>query len=136
MIPGLKNAKIYRYGVMHRNTYINAPKYLNKYMQLKGNSNIFFAGQLSGVEGYIESAASAIIAAINATRLINGEELIDVPTSTILGSLINYICSASDKHFRPMNSNYGILANRDKDKLEIAKKSLSSLTEWIKEHDE
>ena len=77
MIPGLKNAKIYRYGVMHRNTYINAPKYLNKYMQLKENSNIFFAGQLSGVEGYIESAASAIVAAINAVRLLENRELID-----------------------------------------------------------
>mgnify|MGYP003296507848 CR=1 FL=1 len=96
---------------MHRNTYINAPKYLNKYMQLKENNNVFFAGQLSGVEGYIESAASAIIAAINAVRLINDEQLIDVPTSTVLGSLINYICNASDKHFRPMNSNYGILVN-------------------------
>ena len=136
MIPGLENAKIYRYGVMHRNTYINAPKHLNKYMQLKKHENIFFAGQISGVEGYIESSASAIIAAINAVRLISKEEMIEVPSITILGSLINYICSASEKNFRPMNSNYGILVNRDKDKLEIARKSLEGLKEWKEQNHE
>ena len=130
MIPGLENAKIYRYGVMHRNTYINAPKHLNMHMQLKEHKNIFFAGQLSGVEGYIESSASAILAAINAVRLFKNEELVVVPIATILGSLVSYICNASEKHFRPMNSNYGIVVNRDKDKMEIARKSLSSLKEW------
>ena len=130
MIPGLENAKIYRYGVMHRNTYINAPKHLNEYMQLKNHENVFLAGQISGVEGYIESSASAIIAAINAVRLLNEKDMVSVPLETILGSLISYICKASEKHFRPMNSNYGILVNRDKDKLEIARKSLTSLDEW------
>ena len=130
MIPGLENAKIYRYGVMHRNTYINAPKHLNEYMQLKNHENVFLAGQISGVEGYIESSASAIIAAINAVRLLNEKDMVSLPSETILGSLISYICKASEKHFRPMNSNYGILANRDKDKLEIARKSLTSLDEW------
>jgi methylenetetrahydrofolate--tRNA-(uracil-5-)-methyltransferase len=109
MIPGLENAKIYRYGVMHRNTYIDAPKHLNKYMQLKEHNEIFLAGQLSGVEGYIESSASAILAAINATRYYNNQQLIELPTSTVLGSLINYICNASSKDFKPMNSNYGII---------------------------
>ncbi len=136
MIPGLENAKIYRYGVMHRNTYINAPKHLNFYMQLKEHKNVFFAGQISGVEGYIESSASAIIAAINAVRSLEEKELIDLPKETILGSLISYICNASEKHFRPMNSNYGILVNRDKDKLEIARKSLESLKEWKEKYDE
>ena len=130
MIPGLENAKIYRYGVMHRNTYINAPKHLNEYMQLKNHANVFLAGQISGVEGYIESSASAIIAAINAVRLLSEKEMVSVPLETILGSLISYICKASEKHFRPMNSNYGILVNRDKDKLEIARKSLAALDEW------
>ena len=130
MIPGLENAKIYRYGVMHRNTYINAPKHLNEYMQLKNHKNVFLAGQISGVEGYIESSASAIIAAINAVRLLSEKDMVSVPLETILGSLISYICKASEKHFRPMNSNYGILVNRDKDKLEIARKSLTSLDEW------
>lgn len=136
MIPGLENAKIYRYGVMHRNTYINAPKHLNQYMQLKENSNIFFAGQLSGVEGYIESSASAILAAINAVRLYKEQSLIKIPTSTVLGSLIYYICNASDKHFRPMNSNYGIMVNRSKDKIEIANKSLSELKDWMDKNHE
>ena len=130
MIPGLENAKIYRYGVMHRNTYINAPKHLNKYMQLKNNPNIFFAGQLSGVEGYIESSASAILAAINAVRLVKNDTLLEMPTTTVLGSLIHYICNASSKDFRPMNSNYGIMINRPKDKLEIANISLNDLKIW------
>ena len=136
MIPGLENAKIYRYGVMHRNTYINAPKHLNKNMQLKTNKNIFFAGQLSGVEGYIESSASAILAAINAVRLAKNESLIELPTTTVLGSLIHYICNASAKDFRPMNSNYGIMINRSKDKLEIANISLESLKNWKENNNE
>ena len=130
MIPGLENAKIHRYGVMHRNTYINAPKHLNTYMQTKNNPQIFFAGQLSGVEGYIESSASAILAAINAARLHSNKFLVDLPTTTVMGSLINYICNASTKDFRPMNSNYGIMLNRPKDKLEIANKSITDLKSW------
>lgn len=136
MIPGLENAKIYRYGVMHRNTYINAPKHLNKYMQVKTNQSIFFAGQLSGVEGYIESSASAILAAINAVRLLNNRPLLELPTTTVLGSLIHYICNASAKDFRPMNSNYGIMINRSKDKLEIAQKSLEDLKKWKEQNHE
>ena len=136
MIPGLENAKIYRYGVMHRNTYINAPKHLNKYMQLKHNQLIFFAGQLSGVEGYIESSASAILAAINAVRLSKNQPLVELPTTTVLGSLVHYICNASSKDFRPMNSNYGIMINRPKDKLEIANKSLNDLKVWKDENHE
>ena len=136
MIPGLENAKIYRYGVMHRNTYINAPKHLNKYMQLKEHETIFLAGQISGVEGYIESSASAILAAINAVRYYKNQSLKELPTSTVLGSLINYICNASSKDFRPMNSNYGIMINRSKDKLEIANKSLSELRQWRKDNNE
>jgi methylenetetrahydrofolate--tRNA-(uracil-5-)-methyltransferase len=99
-------------------------------MQLKEHNEIFLAGQLSGVEGYIESSASAILAAINATRYYNNQQLIELPTSTVLGSLINYICNASSKDFKPMNSNYGIMVNRSKDKLEIAKKSLEDLNNW------
>lgn len=136
MIPGLENAKIHRYGVMHRNTYINAPKHLNKHMQLKLNSNIFFAGQLSGVEGYIESSASAILAAINAVRQLKNDTLIELPTTTVLGSLVSYICNASSKDFRPMNSNYGIMINRPKDKLEIANLSLNDLQKWKADNNE
>ena len=136
MIPGLENAKIHRSGVMHRNTYINAPKHLNKHMQLKTNPDIFFAGQLSGVEGYIESSASAILAAINAVRHYHQKKLLELPTTTVLGSLINYICNASCKDFRPMNSNYGIMVNRPKDKLEIANLSLTDLKNWKESNNE
>lgn len=135
LIPGLENATIYRYGVMHRNTFINAPKHLLPTMQLKENKSIFVAGQLSGVEGYIESSASAIIAAINAVRLLKKEELITLPLETVIGSLINYICTAQAKSFQPMNSNYGILTNKNKDKMILKNLSLDALNEWIKKHE-
>ena len=131
LIPGLENATIYRYGVMHRNTFINAPKHLLPTMQLKENNKIFVAGQLSGVEGYIESSASAIVAAINAVNLLKGKELITMPLETVIGSLINYICSAQAKSFQPMNSNYGVLSIKSKDKMELMNISLESLKRWI-----
>lgn len=132
LIPGLENAKIYRYGVMHRNTFINAPKHLLPTMQLKENKNIFIAGQLSGVEGYIESSASAIIAAINACNLLNNKAPVTLPLDTVMGSLVNYICTAQVKTFQPMNSNYGILVNKNKDKMILKDLSLNSLKEWMK----
>lgn len=131
LIPGLENASIYRYGVMHRNTFINAPKHLLPTMQLKENNNVFIAGQLSGVEGYIESSASAILAAINATRILKEKELVTLPLDTVIGSLINYICTAQVKTFQPMNSNYGILSNKNKDKMVLKDLSLNALKEWI-----
>lgn len=135
LIPGLENASIYRYGVMHRNTFINAPKHLLPTMQLKENNNVFIAGQLSGVEGYIESSASAILAAINATRLLKGKELLTLPLDTVIGSLINYICTAQVKTFQPMNSNYGILSNKNKDKMVLKDLSLNALKEWISKYE-
>lgn len=131
LIPGLENATIYRYGVMHRNTFINAPKHLLPTMQLKEHQNIFIAGQLSGVEGYIESSASGIVAAINAVRLFKEEELVTLPLQTVIGALLNYICTAQVKSFQPVNSNYGILPNRSKDKMEVKDNSLNGLKEWI-----
>ena len=131
LIPGLENATIYRYGVMHRNTFINAPKHLLPTMQLRANSNVFIAGQLSGVEGYIESSASAIIAAINAVNLLKGKELVTMPLETVMGSLINYICTAQVKSFQPMNSNYGVLINKNKDKMVLKDLSLNALKDWI-----
>jgi len=135
LIPGLENATIYRYGVMHRNTFINAPKHLLPTMQLKENNNIFIAGQISGVEGYIESSASAIVAAINAVRLLKKDNLITLPLDTVIGSLINYICTAQVKSFQPMNSNYGILANKNKDKMILKDLSLNALKEWINDYE-
>ena len=110
LIPGLKNAEFLRYGVMHRNTYINSPKKLNPTNQLKRNPNIFFAGQITGVEGYVESMASGILAGINAVKLLKNEELIVFPRETALGSLLDYITTPLPKgDFQPMNMNFGLL---------------------------
>lgn len=109
LIPGLEKAEFIRYGVMHRNTYINSPKLLNKYYQVKSNSRIFFAGQITGVEGYLESAASGLTVGLNAGRLINNQELIDFPRTTALGALAEYISGYEGKNFQPMNVNFGII---------------------------
>ncbi len=109
MIPGLEEAEFVRYGVMHRNTFINSPKLLEPTLQLKSDPRIFFAGQITGVEGYVESAAMGIIAGINATRLLKDRELLKFPKETAHGALTHYITSASSKNFQPMNINFGIL---------------------------
>ncbi len=134
MIPGLENATFVRYGVMHRNTFINSPNCLNKTLNLRNHPNVFFAGQIIGVEGYIESAASGIIAAINAINILEGKDLVCPPKETVLGALLNYVETASSKHFQPMNANYGVLASPIKDKMEIARVSIESLKEWMKEN--
>ncbi|MGN1227599.1 MAG: methylenetetrahydrofolate--tRNA-(uracil(54)-C(5))-methyltransferase (FADH(2)-oxidizing) TrmFO, partial [Christensenellales bacterium] len=108
-INGLSNAEFVRYGVMHKNTFINAPKIINKYYQLEKYKNVFIAGQLSGVEGYVESVASGLMCAINMVSLLNNTQFIDFSSATAIGSLGNYISSASEKNFQPMNSNYGIM---------------------------
>ncbi len=108
LIPGLENVRFAKYGRMHKNTYINAPKILNPTLQTKKYPKVFFAGQLSGVEGYVESFASGIVAAINMDLLIKGKELITFPTETIIGSLLYYI-SAWQENFLPMNANFGIV---------------------------
>lgn len=131
MIPGLENAEFVRYGVMHRNTYICAPKHLNPTLQTKEYPNLFFAGQICGVEGYIESAASGIVAAINAIKVLNNEEPITLPLTTQLGALLNYISVANIKNFQPMNSNYGIMPNISKDRLLVYEKSMEDLKTWM-----
>lgn len=125
LIPALKNAEFLRFGVMHRNTFINAPTVLNKYYQVKSNPNLFVAGQLSGVEGYVESIASGLVCALNMDKFLKGQNLIDFTSYTMIGALANYISSASPKHFQPMGSNMGILigsTERIKDKKEKYKK--------------
>ncbi len=109
LIPGLENAEFVRLGVMHRNTYMNSPLVLRRTLQAKANPNIFFAGQLTGVEGYTESTAVGLIAARNAARVLQGKEPVEVPSSTMLGALIRYITTADPKHFQPINSNWGII---------------------------
>lgn len=109
MIPGLENASIVRYGVMHRNTFINSPKLLTRNYQLRTNENIYFAGQITGVEGYVESAGSGLLASIAIARKLQNKEEIVFPESTIIGSESYYISHASISDFQPMNANYGIL---------------------------
>ncbi|MBR3968917.1 MAG: methylenetetrahydrofolate--tRNA-(uracil(54)-C(5))-methyltransferase (FADH(2)-oxidizing) TrmFO [Clostridia bacterium] len=109
MIPALKNADFMRYGVMHRNTFINSPKVLNHDLSLKQNKNIFFAGQLSGVEGYMESAASGIIAGINAVNKLLDKEAVILPKFTMIGALIDYITDETVTNFQPMGANFGVL---------------------------
>ncbi|MBR4911172.1 MAG: methylenetetrahydrofolate--tRNA-(uracil(54)-C(5))-methyltransferase (FADH(2)-oxidizing) TrmFO [Clostridia bacterium] len=131
MIPGLKNAQFVRYGVMHRNTFINSPALLLSDLSLKKNGKVFFAGQLSGVEGYMESAASGIVAGINAARRILGVKPLVLPHFTMIGALIGYITDSTVKDFQPMGANFGILPPLDtavKDKRErymaLSKRSL------------
>lgn len=107
LIPGLENAEFVRYGVMHRNTYINSPGVINKYYQTVNREDLFFAGQITGVEGYVESASSGLVCGINMLRYLNKKELIDFTMETAIGSLPNYISSYHDD-FVPMNVNYSI----------------------------
>lgn len=135
MIPGLQNAEFMRYGVMHRNSFINSPKLLNRDLSLKCNPNIFFAGQISGVEGYMESAASGIVAGINAAAEILGEEPLILPDYTMIGALLNYICDETVTDFQPMGANFGIIPPLDtkiRDKKERYSKLAQRSLEWFK----
>lgn len=136
-IPGLKSAEFVKYGVMHRNTYINSTKLLNNNLQMKDYKNIFFAGQITGVEGYVESIATGLVAGINASRFLLNKDSLILPKETMTGTLINYISSPNDK-FQPMNANFGILPELDKkikDKkeryLELAKRSLAEIEKIV-----
>lgn len=140
LIPGLENAEFVRYGVMHRNTFINSPELLAPELSLKSNGNIFFAGQLSGVEGYMESAASGIVAGINAAAKLKGEKPLILPGFTMIGALLHYICDGSVTDFQPMGANFGILPPLDthiRDKREryaaLAKRSADWFGSLIKE---
>ena len=108
LIPGLENANIIRYGIMHKNTYINAPKLLENTYQLKDQHNIFIAGQLSGVEGYVESTSSGLLAGINMALYIKNKPLLTLNNETIIGSMITYISNSNNNKFQPMNANFGI----------------------------
>lgn len=133
MIPGLENAEIVRYGVMHRNTFMNSPELLEPTYQSRKRSDLFFAGQMTGVEGYVESAASGMVAGMNAARMAKGEDLMTFPRETAVGSMAYYITHTAGKHFQPMNANFGIfpeLPTRIKDKKErytaIAERALKA----------
>ncbi|HEY8342542.1 MAG TPA: FADH(2)-oxidizing methylenetetrahydrofolate--tRNA-(uracil(54)-C(5))-methyltransferase TrmFO [Calditerricola sp.] len=137
MIPGLENAEIVRYGVMHRNTYLNSPKLLRPTYQFKGRDNLFFAGQITGVEGYVESAASGLVAGINAGRLARGLEPVVFPPETAIGSMARYITEADPRNFQPMNANFGLfppLPQKIRDKrtrnLAYAERALAAIREF------
>lgn len=135
LIPGLEEAEFVRYGVMHRNTFLNSPQLLYPTMQLKARPELLFAGQMTGVEGYVESASSGLVAGINAARLAEGKEPLVFPKETAHGSLCHYITIAEGKHFQPMNVNFGLMPSptekiRDKKlkKQKIAERALESLS--------
>lgn len=138
MIPGLENAEFMRYGVMHRNTFINSPKLLNEQFNMRQREELFFAGQITGVEGYIESAASGIFAGLNMARLVLGKGLVSLPETTMLGALSKYVSDPYNENFQPMGCNMGILPElgeriRDK-KLKykrLAERGLEQLDEML-----
>ncbi|WLR53444.1 FADH(2)-oxidizing methylenetetrahydrofolate--tRNA-(uracil(54)-C(5))-methyltransferase TrmFO [Mesobacillus subterraneus] len=134
LIPGLENAEIVRYGVMHRNTFINSPKVLKATYQFRNREDLFFAGQMTGVEGYVESAASGMIAGINAARLVKGDEPVEFPHETAMGSMARYITTTNAKNFQPMNANFGLfpdLPEKIKGKQERNEKHASRALETI-----
>jgi methylenetetrahydrofolate--tRNA-(uracil-5-)-methyltransferase len=136
MIPGLEKAEFVRLGSLHRNTFVNAPALLMPSLQVVGRRRLLLAGQLVGVEGYVESAATGLLAGMNAARLLRGEPTLVPPRTTALGSLLAYVTQRGKKAFQPMNANYGLfpplsrtLRGKDK-KLAMAERALADLTRW------
>ncbi|MFA7467029.1 MAG: methylenetetrahydrofolate--tRNA-(uracil(54)-C(5))-methyltransferase (FADH(2)-oxidizing) TrmFO [Desulfotomaculaceae bacterium] len=139
MIPGLKRAEYVRYGVMHRNTYINSPVLLHPTYQCKNESRLFLAGQITGVEGYVESAASGLVAGVNAARLLLGRQPLAPPRESALGALAYYITSADPNRFQPMNITFGLfppldekIRERKKRNATYAQRALAGLESWMK----
>ena len=139
MIPGLSNAEFLRYGVMHRNTFINSPKVLNNHYRLKNNDKIYFAGQITGVEGYVESAASGLTVGIYLSKLLNKEEINEFSKDTAIGALAAYVSDETVEKFQPMNVNFGIInplgyrvKGKQEKNLEIAKRALKEIEEKLK----
>ncbi len=139
LIPGLEQAEFARYGSIHRNTFIDAPRVLDKYLRLKNLPNVFIAGQLSGVEGYVESAATGILAGINAVRLLKNMPLFSPPPTTALGAMISHLTNIVTKDFQPSNINWGLfprlpkkVPKRERGKL-YAARALNDLEKWIRE---
>jgi len=140
LIPGLENCEIVRYGVMHRNTFINSPKLLKPTYQYRARETLFFAGQMTGVEGYVESAASGLLAGRNAARLVKGEEPLVLPPETVMGSMANYITTADSKHFQPMNANFGLvpelpvkIRNKREKNERLAERALDTIQNFTQE---
>jgi methylenetetrahydrofolate--tRNA-(uracil-5-)-methyltransferase len=141
MIPGLEKGEFVRLGSLHRNTFIDSPRLLRPTLQLRGRDDLFLAGQMIGVEGYVESAAAGLLAAINAARLVMGGELVVPPPETSLGSLVAYITDATRREFQPMNANYGLMPDLEtrargrQKKIEMGARALKSIGDWIVQHE-
>ncbi len=141
MIPGLENANFVRYGVMHRNSFICSPKHLLNTYQLKTYPDIFMAGQITGVEGYVESAQSGMVAGINMARMLEGKEMLVFPNETVMGSLANYIINASKENFQPMKANFGILPDfsirikKKERKAAYATRALDTMKKFVNENE-
>jgi methylenetetrahydrofolate--tRNA-(uracil-5-)-methyltransferase len=141
MIPGLENAEFLRFGSIHRNSYLNAPAALLPHLALRDDPRVLFAGQLTGVEGYTESTATGLVAGVNLSRLLAGEEAVIPPPTTMLGALYRYMREADPRHFQPMNANFGLvdeLPQRVKDKRvkkeRLAERALAAMAEWRDAH--
>jgi len=139
MIPGLENAEFLRYGSIHRNSYVNSPGVLTPVMALKDDERIFLAGQITGVEGYTESTASGLLAGINLSRVLRGQQPVTPPTTTMLGALYRYLREADPRHFQPMNANFGLVDDieepiRDKriKKERLAERAVRDMRDWHK----
>jgi methylenetetrahydrofolate--tRNA-(uracil-5-)-methyltransferase len=140
-IPGLERAEFVRLGSLHRNTFIDSPRLLRPTMQLKSRDDLFLAGQMIGVEGYVESAAAGLLAAINMERLISDREFVIPPLETALGSIIAYVTDSSRRDFQPMNANYGLMPElagarvrgREK-KFQLGHRAINKIDEWIALH--
>jgi methylenetetrahydrofolate--tRNA-(uracil-5-)-methyltransferase len=140
LIPGLEHAEFVRFGMVHRNTYVNGPDVLRETWQVRQRPALFFAGQMSGVEGYVESAASGLIAGINAAALVNGEPVVAPPRTTAIGALAYYVSHAEPSHYEPSNITFGIMPPLDRPprgkmerKLAISRRALEDLETWMAE---
>ncbi len=136
LVPALKNAVFLRYGSVHRNTYIHSPSLLNTSLQLVSNHDIFFAGQITGVEGYIESTAMGLLAGISANEYLHNREFIPPPRESCIGGLLNYITTGA-KHFQPMNANFGLVSDyKKREKEMVAQRAIRSITIWKNQVDD
>ena len=141
MIPGLANAEFLRFGSIHRNSYLNSPAALTPHLSLRDDERVLFAGQITGVEGYTESSATGLLAGINLSRMLNGEQPVVPPPTTMIGALYRYMREADPRHFQPMNANFGLVEElneriRDKRKKReaIAERALGAIAAWMQQH--
>jgi methylenetetrahydrofolate--tRNA-(uracil-5-)-methyltransferase len=141
MIPGLEDAEFLRYGSIHRNSYLNSPASLGPGLTAKGHDRLFFAGQLTGVEGYTESLGTGLLAGINLARRLHGQPMAIPPATTMLGGLYRYLAEADPLHFQPMNANFGLLdplpgrVKKDRKKELLVERAQADFASWLEQSD-